>query len=138
MDLISIYKCLCDVNRMRILNLLSSGPLCVCHLQEILDLGQVKVSKKLRYMKGLGVVDAHRESNWMVYKLPNPTHPLLIKNLQCLQESNGDHPVFRNDLQRRDMVINQILSKGVGCPKIVSKTTKTPDSINHYEKVECC
>jgi len=36
MSLIQIYQCLCDQTRLRILNLLGEGPLCVCHFQEIL------------------------------------------------------------------------------------------------------
>ena len=36
MDLIRIYECLCDATRLRILHLLTHGPLCVCHIQEIL------------------------------------------------------------------------------------------------------
>ena len=61
--MIQIYKCLCDELRLRILNLLQEGPLCVCHLVEILDCEQVKMSKQLRYMKELGMDSSkmHRE-----------------------------------------------------------------------------
>ena len=37
MDLLSIYQCLCDRTRLRMLHALAGGPLCVGHLQEILD-----------------------------------------------------------------------------------------------------
>lgn len=51
MDCISIYKCLCDETRLRILNLLQEGPLCVYHVQEALQVPQSKISKQLAYMK---------------------------------------------------------------------------------------
>ena len=37
MELVQIYECLCDATRLRLLNVLAQGPLCVCHFQEILD-----------------------------------------------------------------------------------------------------
>ena len=50
MELVPIYQCLCDRTRLRILNLLDSGPLCVCHFQTLLKEGQVKISKHLAYL----------------------------------------------------------------------------------------
>ena len=47
MEASEIYKCIADPQRLRILNLLEAGPLCVCHMQEILEVPQVKMSKQL-------------------------------------------------------------------------------------------
>ena len=97
MDLIRIYECLCDRTRLRILALLGDGPLCVCHLQQILGEPQVKISKHLGYLKSRGLVEATREGNWMIYRLPkNPSHELRT-NLACLQDCASDEPVFRRD-----------------------------------------
>ena len=41
MNLVQMYRCLCDETRLRILHLLKQGPLCVCHFQDILQLPQV-------------------------------------------------------------------------------------------------
>ncbi len=119
MELVNLYKCLCDTQRLRILNLLQPGPLCVCHLQELLEESQVKVSKQLGYMKKLGMVAATREGAWMVYRIPEPSHPLLVKNLKCLQDCSSEFPVFREDLERRAMVIQRIRSENDGCPTAV-------------------
>ena len=48
MSLVQIYQCLCDETRLRILNLLHEGELCVCHIQDILGEPQVKISKHPR------------------------------------------------------------------------------------------
>lgn len=120
-ELVNLYKCLCDLQRLRILNLLRPGPLCVCHLQELLEESQVKVSKQLAYMKKLGMVTAAREGAWMIYRLPDPTHPILSENLRCLQDCAAEYPVFRDDLQRRAAIIERMRAVGEICPDAVIK-----------------
>jgi ArsR family transcriptional regulator len=100
MDLVRIYQCLCDRTRLRLLNLLLRGPLCVCHFQEALAEPQVKVSKHLAYLKEHGLVEANREGNWMIYRLPARPSRELSANLACLQDCAGDDPVFRRDAAR--------------------------------------
>ena len=77
MDLIKIYECLCDPTRLRLLNILGQGPLCVCHFQEILGEPQVKISKHLSYLRVRGLVQAERQGNWMIYELPAKRSPEL-------------------------------------------------------------
>lgn len=98
MDLIRIYQCFCDLNRLRILHLLSGGPLCVCHLQSILELPQAKVSQQLAYLRKHGMVESTRHGNWMIYRLPSKPSRELEKNLKCLQDCIVSEPVFREDL----------------------------------------
>ena len=99
-ELIQIYQCFCDETRLRILNALSRGPLCVCHLQELLDETQVKVSKHLGYLKEKGLVEAKRHQNWMIYALPSARPVELDSNLRCLQDCVQSNPVFKSDLRR--------------------------------------
>jgi ArsR family transcriptional regulator, arsenate/arsenite/antimonite-responsive transcriptional repressor len=100
MDLIRVYQCLCDRTRLRIVHLLSGGPLCVCHLQEILGEPQVKVSKHLGYLKQHGMVESERRANWMVYRLPErPSHELTA-NLACLQDCVREDASFARDAKR--------------------------------------
>ena len=99
-ELCQVYRCLCDKTRLRILNLLSDGALCVCHLQEILNETQVKISKHLAYLKAHGLVESERRANWMIYQISNKTHPILEKNLKCLQDLVSEDPTFKNDIKR--------------------------------------
>ena len=98
--LIEIYQCLCDVTRLRLLNLLQQGPLCVCHVQAVLKEPQVKISKHLGYLKTRGMVEAKREGNWMIYRLPAKASPELKANLACLQDCVREQAVFKADLAR--------------------------------------
>ena len=99
MDLIQIYQCFCDQTRLRILHLLSQGPLCVCHLQEILGEAQVKVSKHLAYLRAREMVQTERRGNWMIYSLPAKRATELETNLKCLQDCVQTDPTFRRDLE---------------------------------------
>jgi ArsR family transcriptional regulator len=95
MELLRLYGCLSDATRLRIVNLLRGGPLCVCHIQEILGEPQVKVSKHLAVLKDAGVVEARREANWMIYSLPEKRPAALTANLDCI--GAADEEFFAKD-----------------------------------------
>lgn len=99
MDLIQIYECLCDKTRLRILNLLSETPLCVCHFQEILREPQAKISKHLGYLRSRGLVETSQEKNWVIYSLPAKRDRELQMNLKCLQDCAQTDAVFKRDLK---------------------------------------
>jgi ArsR family transcriptional regulator len=100
MKLVHIYQCLCDQTRLRILNLLGEGELCVCHFQKILGEPQVKISKHLAYLRSRGLVETRRDKNWMIYRLPLRPSAELSVNLACLQDCVREDPVFRADSAR--------------------------------------
>lgn len=108
MKLIQIYECLCDETRLRILNLLSATPLCVSHLQQVLDLSQVKVSKHLAYMKDRGMVEAARYENWMLYSLTKEPCPELDNNLKCLQDCVQEYSIFKEDLKKLQTILKEV------------------------------
>ena len=100
MELVRIYACLCDLTRLRILNLLAQGPLCVCHFQEVLGEPQVKISKHLAYLRARKLVTVAREGTWKVYSLPRKRPRELAANLACLQDCVQGNPRFQRDLAR--------------------------------------
>ena len=108
-DYISVYKCLCEKTRLRILRLLEAGPLCVSHLQEILQEPQAKVSKQLIYLKRHGMVSSARCDNWTIYQIANDAPAMLEENLKCLQDVVADHPIFKQDQERRAAVTKRTL-----------------------------
>jgi ArsR family transcriptional regulator len=115
MNPIQLYKCLCDTQRLRMLNLLGKGPLCVCHIMEILDIDQVKTSKQLRYMKELGIVDGERQAQWIVYRLTEPDHPLITENLKCLELCADDALPFHEDLAKRASIMERLREEPSAC-----------------------
>lgn len=99
-ELVKIYECLCDLTRLRILNVLAQGPLCVCHFQAVLRAPQVKISKHLGYLRSRGLVECVRRGNWMIYQLPEKPPRELTANLACLQDCASEDPVFACDVER--------------------------------------
>ena len=125
MELIRIYECLCDVTRLRLLNLLAQGPLCVCHLQDILGEPQVKISKHLSYLKSRGAVEARWEGNWRVYRLATRPSAELKSNLSCLQDCASEQPAFRRDLERLRRLRLKSDDAGLACcGKVAATKTK--------------
>jgi ArsR family transcriptional regulator, arsenate/arsenite/antimonite-responsive transcriptional repressor len=99
-ELIKIYACLCDLTRLRLLNVLAQGPVCVCHFQEILQEPQVKISKHLAYLRQRGLVQSERQGNWVIYALATKPSRELKANLACLQDCARENPVFKRDAAR--------------------------------------
>jgi ArsR family transcriptional regulator len=119
MDLLKIYESLCERTRLRIIHLLLSGPLCVCHFQNVLQEPQVKVSKHLAHLRHHGLVEAERSSNWMVYRLPRNPSPQLRANFACLQTCAKEEKLLRADAKRLARLRTDF---GTDCPICVRKT----------------
>lgn len=126
MNLIQIYRCLCDATRLRILHLLKQGPLCVCHFQEILQLPQVAVSKHLACLRRTGLVEARRHEQWMIYSLASTPSRELDLQLSCLQDCVQTEPVFRADLRR----LKALGTKCVWIPEVLEGPTLAKKAVN--------
>ena len=63
------FRALGDPTRVRILDALSHGELCVCDLAAVLSLSQSAVSHQLRLLRGLRLVRARREGRMIFYAL---------------------------------------------------------------------
>jgi ArsR family transcriptional regulator, arsenate/arsenite/antimonite-responsive transcriptional repressor len=66
----NLTKALSDENRVRILLALEAkGELCVCHINDLLELAPSTVSKHLFLLKNAGLVKARKDGRWMYYRL---------------------------------------------------------------------
>lgn len=127
MKLLRVYRCLCDETRLRILNLLLDGPLCVCHLTAILEIDQPKVSRHLKALKESGAVNPERCHNWTIYRIPPEPNNLLEVNLRCLQDLRREEKIFTRDLKRRGQVVAEKSLLGCGdLPVRIQELFSTP------------
>ena len=103
----SVFKALSDPTRLRILGLLLTGEVCVCHIHETLRISQPKASRHLAYLRAAGLVDARRDGLWMHYKLSDLPDPVL----QSIAE------MVRHELTHLDTVQKDTgrLQKKTGC-----------------------
>lgn len=68
-ELAQFYAALADGNRLRLLQLMRRGEVCVCHLQAALQTNQPRISRHLAYLKRAGLVESRRDGKWMHYRL---------------------------------------------------------------------
>ncbi len=74
-DLEGYFKGLSDATRLRIMNLLLKGELCVCDIQRIVDGSQPTVSRHLNYLKHSGLVLDRRDGLRVFYRLAKGNNP---------------------------------------------------------------
>ena len=84
------FRALGDPTRVRMLDALSHGELCVCDLAAVLGLTQSAVSHQLRLLKNLRLVRARREGRMVFYALDDLHIISLFKEtLKHVQEEQG-------------------------------------------------
>ena len=66
------FAALADKTRLRLLNLMRDGEVCVCFFAGTLGTNNPKISRHLSYLKRAGLVTARRDGKWMHYSLQQP------------------------------------------------------------------
>ncbi len=69
MDIIAVLKALAHENRIRILNLLAESELCVCELENILQVNQSNASRHLSKLKQVDLIKGRKKAQWIYYSL---------------------------------------------------------------------
>ncbi len=95
-----LFKAFADSTRLRILNLLLEGELCVCDLCEVLDIIQPTVSRHLGHLRRAGLVVGRREGKWMHYGIAKCPDKLERTLLNCINSCLRQVDVLREDLTR--------------------------------------
>ena len=99
-DLEQLFKGLADVTRLRILNLLLHGELCVCDIQFVLASAQPNVSRHLTYLRNSGLVLDHREGSRTYYRLAAPDSDQRRRLFEFLQTAFRQDPDFAEDSRK--------------------------------------
>jgi ArsR family transcriptional regulator len=73
----TVFKALADKTRLRILALLGSSEVCVCHIHDTLGLTQPTASRHLAYLRRTGLVDTRRQGVWMHYRISASLDPVV-------------------------------------------------------------
>jgi ArsR family transcriptional regulator len=71
-----LFRALADRTRLRIVNLLARGSLCVCDIQRILEQPQSSVSRHLALLKSAGLIRDRRDGMRTFYALTSWDTPL--------------------------------------------------------------
>lgn len=89
-----------DPTRVRILNLLRLGSICVCDLQAVLGLPQPTVSRHLAALRHAGLVNDSRVGPRVFYSLLRPGTPLLKAFLKLLATAVNEETLLLADIAR--------------------------------------
>ena len=96
-----LFRAFSDRTRLRILNLLKEGELCVCDLVSILRVPQPTASRHLAYLRRAGLVRVRKERSWSYYSLAEPRNSFHAKLLECLGNCFSEAPELGRDAARR-------------------------------------
>ncbi len=83
----ALFKGLGDPTRIRLLNMLVPGELCVCDLVSLTGLPQPTVSRHLAYLRRVGLIEATRGWKFVHYRLTPPTSPVHSALLEVVHEA---------------------------------------------------
>jgi ArsR family transcriptional regulator len=106
-ELEQYFKALADRNRLRILNLLLHGELCVCDIQFVLEASQPNVSRHLAYLKNSGLVLDRRDGFRIFYRLAEPKQGLKKKVFEFLQDTYKSEEQLQDDTRRLKEAIQE-------------------------------
>ncbi len=95
-----LIKAFADPVRLRLLNLLSDGEVCVCHLHEALALPQSTVSRHLAYLRKRGLVIGRKEGLWVHYRLAKPSGAMHRGLLNCVKTCRREVAELTSDRER--------------------------------------
>jgi ArsR family transcriptional regulator len=103
-DMELFFRALADRTRLRLLNLMTCGEVCVCFFVEVLGTNQPKISRHLAYLRRAGIVAARREGKWMHYRLVTPGDSYAASLLTDLQAWLAQDKEMQRDLNRLNKV----------------------------------
>jgi ArsR family transcriptional regulator len=92
-----LFLALADRTRLRLLNLMADGEVCVCFFVEVLGEPQPKISRHLACLRGAGLVAARREGKWMHYRVTPPGHPTARRAFEAVVGAFADDRELHRD-----------------------------------------
>jgi ArsR family transcriptional regulator, arsenate/arsenite/antimonite-responsive transcriptional repressor len=100
LDTETLLKALADATRLRILGLLLTGEVCVCHIHESLRIPQPKASRHLAYLRRSGLVSTRRDGLWIHYRLADLRDPALRTIRDAVTHALGRIDAIHRDAER--------------------------------------
>ena len=94
-----LFRALADRTRLRIVNLLARGSLCVCDIQRILEQPQSSVSRHLALLKSAGLIRDRRDGMRTFYALTAWESGLARGVLSAIRGHLAAEPPYSADIE---------------------------------------
>ena len=98
-DTLKIHKALADETRLRLVRVLSQGPLNVNEIIHILHMGQSRISRHLKILAEAQLVTNRREGTWVYYQTNQTKSGIVPEMLELLARHQPEVPFHDEDLQ---------------------------------------
>ena len=102
-----ILKLLADATRLRLIALLEREELAVTELQEILGMGQSRISSQLALLRQAGLVTDRRDGKRAFYSLRDDSGPHQRKLVQAALDAAREHPDTLKDAATLDLILTR-------------------------------
>jgi ArsR family transcriptional regulator len=112
------FKALADATRLRILGLLMTGEVCVCHIHEALKISQPKASRHLAYLRRAGLVTTRRDGLWIHYRLAVLSDPVLKTIAEAVRHGLTHMETVHRDAERLQVKTGCCLPARTGSPAL--------------------
>ncbi|MGM9948016.1 ArsR/SmtB family transcription factor [Floccifex sp.] len=86
-EVAKICKAMSDSNRLRIIEMLTTGEKCGCHLLQELNVTQPTLSHHMKVLEDCGIVKSYKEGKWHHYSINCDTfkkYKEYISSISCL------------------------------------------------------
>jgi len=93
---VDVYKALGDSNRLRILSMLAERELCVCEINEVLNVSMSTISSHLKILRNAGLVTSKKDGRWIFYSLSDKDSEIYslvrqaVAYIACEQDVKSD------------------------------------------------
>lgn len=99
---IVVLKTLADPTRLKVLKLILAEELCVCELQELLQISQPAVSQHIAKLKTAGLVAERRAGMWTYYRGDRNRLQTALADFSAFLDSDpSDTPAMADEVRRR-------------------------------------
>ena len=110
-ELLQVIKALSDETRLRILNLLYQGELCVCELEALLDINQSNASRHLNRLANATILESEKRAQYVYYRI----HEDVLKEYPFIKEIL-DNELIKIERCRQDLDrLSQYQESGISC-----------------------
>lgn len=94
------FAALADRTRLRLINLMQDGEVCVCFFATTLGTNNPKISRHLSYLKRASLVTGRRDGKWMHYRLNDPADKNAKELLAATMKILKDDPQMKADRKK--------------------------------------
>lgn len=96
----TMFMAFADRTRLRLLNLMATGEVCVNFFAEALGESQPKVSRHLAYLRNAGLAETRRDGKWVYYSIKWPGGDAIDSILKVTLSALAAGPELEADRDR--------------------------------------